>query len=109
MRTRLIAAIAAIVANTLAAPVHAQATAPGAAADAATVLTDGEIRKVDKAAGKLTIKHGEIRNLDMPPMTMVFQVKDKAMLDAVNPGDRVRFHVEKAAGGYVVTTLQRAP
>ncbi len=51
------------------------------AADAATEMTDGEIRKVDKENGKLTIKHAEIKSLDMPGMTMVFQVKDKAMLD----------------------------
>jgi len=79
------------------------------ATTAAAVLTDGEIRKVDKTAGKLTIKHGEIKNLDMPPMTMVFQVKSAALLDHVKAGDKVRFHVEKAASGYVVTTIERAP
>jgi len=69
-------------------------------------LTDGEIRKVDTDAKKLTIKHGEIKHLDMPPMTMVFQVKDASLLDNLKPGDRVRFAVEKTAGGLVVTAIQ---
>ena len=50
---------------------------------------EAEVRKVDKEAGKVTLKHGEIRNLDMPPMTMVFQVKDAAMLEKVKVGDKV--------------------
>ena len=72
-------------------------------------MTDGEIRKVDRDAKKLTIKHGEIRNLDMPPMTMVFQVRDAAMLDRVKAGDKVRFMAEKGATGYVVTDIRTAP
>jgi len=81
---------------------------PEAAASAAT-MTEGEIRKIDKGASKLTIKHGEIKSLDMPPMTMVFQVKDGTMLDKVKVGDKVRFVAEKAASGYVVTEIQPAP
>lgn len=69
-------------------------------------LAEGEIRKVDKEAGKLTIAHGEIKNLDMPRMTMVFQVKDPAMLDRVKAGDKVRFSAEKLGGAFVVTDLQ---
>jgi Cu/Ag efflux protein CusF len=80
---------------------------PAAAASAAD-MTEGEIRKVDKDAKKLTIKHGEIKNLDMPPMTMVFQVKDVALLDKVKPGDKVRFVVEKADSGFLVTDIQAA-
>ena len=80
-----------------------------ASAAAANDLTDGEIRKVDKAAMKLTIRHGEIRSLDMPPMTMVFQIKDGAMLDAVKAGDKVRFAAVKTATGYAVTELRPAP
>ena len=76
------------------------------AAFAQDALTEGEVRKVDKAAGKVTLKHGEIRNLDMPPMTMVFAVKDKALLENVKAGDKVAFTVEKDGGQYVVTTLQ---
>jgi len=78
------------------------------AATAAADMTDGEIRKVDKAAAKLTIKHGEIKNLDMPSMTMVFQVKDAALLDKVKVGDKVRFRAEKASGGYVVMAIEPA-
>lgn len=72
-------------------------------------MTDGEVRKIDKDAGKLTLKHGEIKHLDMPPMTMVFQVKDKAMLDMVKAGDKVRFKVVNDGGKMVVTELQAAP
>jgi Cu(I)/Ag(I) efflux system protein CusF len=71
--------------------------------------TEAEVRKVDKSAGKLTLKHGEIKNLDMPPMTMVFRVKDKAWLDQVAAGDKVRFDAEKVDGQYVVTALKKAP
>lgn len=71
-------------------------------------MTDGEIRKVDKDTKKITIKHGEIKSLDMPGMTMLFQVKDPAMLDMVKPGDKVKFRAEKAGGGIVVTEIQVA-
>lgn len=70
--------------------------------------TEGEIRKVDKDTKKITIKHGEIRNLDMPGMTMLFQVKDPAMLDLVKPGDKVKFRAEKIGGAIVVTEIQVA-
>lgn len=69
-------------------------------------LSEGEIRKVDKETRKLTIKHGELRNLDMAPMTMVFQVKDPAMLDQVKAGERVRFRAERKGASLVVTELQ---
>ena len=71
-------------------------------------MADGEIRKVDKDAKKITIKHGEIKNLGMPPMSMVFQVKDPALLDKVKAGDKVRFKAEKAGGAIVVTDIQPA-
>ncbi len=69
-------------------------------------MAEGEIRKVDMEAKKITIKHGEIKSLDMPGMTMVFQVKDPAMLDKVKAGDKVRFKAEKAGGAIVVTDIQ---
>jgi|AP12_2_1047962.scaffolds.fasta_scaffold32040_1 Cu/Ag efflux protein CusF len=72
----------------------------------AETLSEGEIRKVDKEAKKLTIKHGPISNLDMPSMTMVFQVKDPAMLDMVKAGDKVRFAADKISGAYVVTRIE---
>jgi Cu(I)/Ag(I) efflux system protein CusF len=71
-------------------------------------LADGEIRKVDKDAKKITIKHGPMPNLDMPPMTMVFQVKDAAMLEQVKPGDKVKFSAEKLGGAYTVTRIEAA-
>ena len=74
---------------------------------AAGALTDGEVRKVDKDAGKITIRHGAIVNLDMPPMTMVFKVSDPTLLDTVQAGDQIRFAAEKLEGGYTVTLLQK--
>jgi Cu/Ag efflux protein CusF len=69
-------------------------------------LSDGEVRKVDKAANKVTLRHGPIPNLDMPPMTMVFGVKDPALLDQVKAGDKVKFAAEKHGNDYTVTTLE---
>jgi Cu/Ag efflux protein CusF len=71
-------------------------------------LADGEIRKVDRDAQKITIKHGEIKSLDMPPMTMVFRVRNAEMLEAVKPGDKVKFDAQKEGGQYVVTRIERA-
>ena len=67
-------------------------------------LADGEIRKVDKKAGTVTIKHGPIPSIDMPPMTMVFDVKHRAMLDRVKAGDKVKFQAEMQAGGKTTVT-----
>jgi Cu/Ag efflux protein CusF len=67
-------------------------------------LANGEIRKVDKKAGTVTIKHGPIQAIDMPAMTMVFQVKEAAMLDRVKAGDKVKFQAEMGAGGKVTVT-----
>ena len=74
----------------------------------ASALADGEIRKVDKDAGKLTIKHGPIPSMDMPPMTMVYRVREAAMLDAVKPGDKIKFDAQKVGGQYVVIKLEPA-
>jgi len=79
-----------------------------AGAIATPVMIDGEIKKVDKDAAKLTIKHAELKNLDMPPMTMVFRVKDKAMLDQVAAGDKVRFAADKVGGALTVVALEPA-
>lgn len=103
----LLAAISTIAAQANAQAMdHSKMHGAGASAPAAD-MTDGEIKKVDKENKKLTIKHGEIKNLDMPGMTMVFQVKDPAMVDSVKVGDKVRFVVEKTAAGFVVTELVR--
>ena len=72
-------------------------------------LTEGEVRKVDAANGKITLKHGEIKNLDMPPMTMVFTAKDKALLKNVKAGDKVRFAAaQDTTGEYILTTIEPA-
>lgn len=69
-------------------------------------MADGEVRKVDRDAGKLTLKHGELRNLDMPGMTMVFQVNEPALLDKVKVGDKVKFRAEKSGNAYVVKAIE---
>ena len=71
-------------------------------------LTEGEVRKVDKDAKKITIKHGPIEKLEMPAMTMVFQVKDPAMLDKVKAGDKVKFEAQKTGGAFTVTQIEKA-
>ena len=69
-------------------------------------MSDGEVRKIDKDSKKITLKHGDIKNLDMPGMTMVFQVKDAAMLESVKPGDKVKFKAEKSGSAFMLTDLQ---
>jgi Cu/Ag efflux protein CusF len=100
---------------TLAAPAFAQQKADDhsahhpvvpATALVADDMADAEVRKVDKDAAKLTLKHGEIKSLEMPPMTMVFNVKDRAMLDQLKAGDKVRFKAVNEAGKYTVTEIQ---
>ena len=81
---------------------------PGIALAQAAGLADGEIRKVDKSAKKLTIKHGPMPSLDMPAMTMVFQVKDPAMLDQVKAGDKIKFEAQKLGGAFTVTKIEAA-
>ncbi|MGA0609534.1 copper-binding protein [Caldimonas sp. KR1-144] len=89
---RKLAALAALAAATIAA--HAQ-------------TTDGEVRKIDKAQAKITLKHGEIKNLEMPAMTMVYRVKDPAVLETLQVGDKVKFHAEKVGGQYTVTEIRK--
>ncbi|KDB52819.1 hypothetical protein X805_15530 [Sphaerotilus natans subsp. natans DSM 6575] len=79
-----------------------------AAAPAQAQSTDAEVMKIDKPQQKITLKHGEIKNLDMPPMTMVFRVQDAGMLDAVKVGDKVKFDADKVGGQYTVTKLAPA-
>jgi Cu(I)/Ag(I) efflux system protein CusF len=76
-------------------------------AGAQTPQASGEVTKIDKANGRVTLRHGEIKHLDMPPMTMNFRVRDNKMLDDVAVGDRVRFTAEKIDGSYVLTTLNK--
>ena len=94
MTRRILAALAVALA---AVAVHAQA------------LTEGEVRKVDRDAKKITIKHGPMPKLDMPAHTMVFQVADPAMLEQVKAGDKVRFEAEKVGGAFRLTKIEKAP
>ena len=77
-------------------------------AQAPEALSEGEVRKVDKDAKKITIKHGPLANIDMPPMTMVFQVKDSALLEQAKAGDKVKFQAEKVGATYFVTKIEAA-
>ena len=105
------AALAVVAALAMSAPTtaladdthHPPVAATGAAA--AADMVDAEIRKIDLAAGKVTLKHGEIKNLDMPGMTMVFVVKDKALLDKLKAGDKVKFKAINDAGTFTVTDI----
>lgn len=98
MKTIRIAVLAA--AGLLAAPVFAQAPSEE--------LAEGEVRRIQKETNRITLRHGEIKSLDMPPMSMVFQVKDPALLDQVKVGDKVRFVAEKAGNNYFVTRIEAA-
>ncbi|MBI2746485.1 MAG: copper-binding protein [Burkholderiales bacterium] len=77
-----------------------------ASSKAAKPLVEAVVRTVDKSAKKITLRHGEIPNLDMGPMTMVFQVQDPALLDKVKPGDNVRFTADQIKGAYTVLTIE---
>lgn len=78
-------------------------------AQAQTTTAGGEVTKLDKVASRVTLRHGEIKNLDMPPMTMTFRVRDAKLLDGLAVGDRVRFAAERIEGQYTVTALTKAP
>jgi Cu(I)/Ag(I) efflux system periplasmic protein CusF len=98
---KLLARTSVIIAATLLAAV-------AAASNASIGPTLAEVKKIDKDAKKITLKHEEIKSLDMPPMTMVFQVKDNAMVEGLKPGDKVKFRAEKTKSGYAVSTIEIA-
>lgn len=87
-------------------------TAPAApvAADkpVAKDIAEAEVRKIDKEAKKVTLKHGPIKNLDMPSMTMVFQVRDVALFEKFAVGDKIMFTAEQLQGAYVMTGVEKA-
>jgi Cu(I)/Ag(I) efflux system periplasmic protein CusF len=85
---------------------HGTADAKDAAPTSDTSMTNAEVRKVDKETKKITLKHEPIKSLDMPGMTMVFQVKDAALLEKLQAGDKVKFKAIQEGGAYVVTELQ---
>lgn len=83
---------------------HKSHAAPIASAAAGAALTEGVITHVDARSGKLTIRHGEIANLGMPPMTMVFGLKGPALALTLRPGTKVVFRVEDTGGGNLLIT-----
>ncbi|HCZ16988.1 MAG TPA: hypothetical protein DHV85_20945 [Candidatus Accumulibacter sp.] len=90
----------------IAAPLHAEPVTPPAAQ--ANVMTDGVVRRVDVANGKLTLRHGPIVNLDMPAMTMVFRVQSPELMQGLKVGDAVKFHAESIDDTLTVTAIQPA-
>ena len=88
---------------------HGSHGASRAAAPAASDHSEGTVRKVDKTAGKITIAHGPLPRLDMPPMTMAFAVADAAMLEQVKAGDSIRFIADKVGSTFTVVELERLP
>ena len=108
----LIAALSAAVWQAQAqAPASPPASPPAAAASATALvaMADGEVRKVDTEAGKLTLRHGPIAQLDMPGMTMVFKVADPKLLNGLKPGDKLRFSADRIQGAITITAIERAP
>lgn len=87
---------------------HATSAKTDAKAKAPGALADGEVRKVDREAKKITLRHGPIPSIDMGPMTMAYQVRDPALLDKVKTGDKVKFDAEKTGGNYVITRIEPA-
>jgi Cu/Ag efflux protein CusF len=77
-------------------------------AAAQSELIDGQVTKIDASAGKITIRHGPIKKFDMDNMTMVFRVKDRALLNAVKPGDKVKFDADRIDGQFTVTRIEKA-
>jgi len=84
---------------------HSHTQTPGVAPLATHDLADGEVRRIDRPAGKLTIRHGEIKRLEMPPMTMVFSVADPGLMNNLKGGDKIRFAVERQSGRMVITRI----
>lgn len=97
---KLISALAAVAAVTIGA-------SSAAFAQGAPVPVDGQVVKIEEPAGKITLKHGPIKNLDMDSMTMVFRVSDPAMLKAVKVGDNVKFEADRVNGAITVTKIQK--
>ena len=85
-----------------------QSSADAVSAVSASHMADGEIKKINRDSKKMTIKHGDIKSLDMPGMTMVFQIRDTSLLETFKAGDKVKFVIEKLDGAFVVTSMQLA-
>jgi Cu(I)/Ag(I) efflux system periplasmic protein CusF len=104
----LAASTSGLAASPAGAPMPADGTKTEMTATKSTLPTTlAEIRKIDVDNKKITLKHGEIKNLDMPGMTMVFQVKDAAMLESLKPGDKVMFTADKVDGAFTVLSIEK--
>jgi Cu(I)/Ag(I) efflux system protein CusF len=79
----------------------------GVCSTALAEWAQGLVRKVDPAAQKLTIRHGEIKSIDMPPMTMVFNAREPALLDGIRVGDTIEFQAEMEGSKYYVTNIRK--
>lgn len=105
---RFLATVSLALAATFGGAALAATDAAPAAASASPGLTAGEIKKIDAAQGKVTIRHEAIQNLDMPAMTMVFRVASPDLLAKAQVGDKVQFRAENNAGAMVVTEIRRS-
>lgn len=101
------AALCALLAGTGYSQTGAASATGSGTPSASAAMSEAEVRKVDTESRKITLKHGEIKNLDMPAMTMTFNVRDAALIDKLVAGDRIRFHAEKDKGSYWVTAVER--
>lgn len=104
--SKLALAVALAIASATITLAHGQQATDSTKAETSTSMSEGQVKKIDKDAGKITIKHSELKNLEMPPMTMVFRVKDPAMLDQVNAGNTIRFVAEKMGGQLTLTRIE---
>jgi len=100
------AAIAGVIAMPPGLQAATHSTEPPASAASDGRTTEGEVRKVDRNTREITIRHAELKHLDMPAMTMVFQVKDPSMLDMLKQGDKVNFVAEKSGSRFIVTRIE---
>lgn len=101
---RLIPLLAALA---LATPLHAEPATPPTVQ--ASAMSEGVVRKIDTANAKITLRHGPLANLDMPPMTMVFRVQPPELLNGIKVGDKVKFHADDPNGVFTVTAIEPAP
>lgn len=85
---------------------HGAQSAETAPAAVSQDLSEGEVTRWDARTSKVTLRHGELKNLGMPPMTMVFQLRVAAPEPALKAGDKVRFRAEQDQGAFVVTQLE---
>ena len=119
LKTRALGVAVAMTAMMASAPAGAQgttpaagatpATAPSGAAPQAAAKAEAEVRRVEASTGRIQLRHGYIANLDMPPMTMVFRVKNAALLEGLKEGDKILFTAEKIDGAYTVTSVEKRP